>query len=232
MNIEVIAIAIGAVATVLGGVWFMLQKAFGYGRLVSRVDDVHQRTTNASCDAHDKAIGALKRDMQRIKQDMTSVKTFLSTKYKEDSFVFSRKHCSRRLNEVGLRLYKEIDGENFLQEHRDFFFSKIEQMHPKTPLEVDNNAYYVCGAYTNEDIFNGLKNFLYNAPAYRIKDENGVERDYDLSLSDCLLRVESSITRHVLGGSFGITEYLTKKGWQCANPFLCCRGKRIRLLSC
>ena len=126
MNIEVIAIAIGAVATVLGGVWFMLQKAFGYGRLVSRVDDVHQRTTNASCDAHDKAIGALKRDMQRIKQDMTSVKTFLSTKYKEDSFVFSRKHCSRRLNEVGLRLYKEIDGENFLQEHREFLFSKIE----------------------------------------------------------------------------------------------------------
>ena len=57
-------------------------------------------------------------------------------------------------------------------------------MHPKTPLEVDNNAYYVCGAYTNEDIFNGLKNFLYNAPAYRIKDENGVECDYDLSLSD------------------------------------------------
>ncbi len=51
MNIEVIAIAIGAVATVLGGVWFMLQKAFGYGRLASRVDDVHQRTTNASCDA-------------------------------------------------------------------------------------------------------------------------------------------------------------------------------------
>lgn len=41
MNIEVIAIAIGAVATVLGGVWFMLQKAFGYGRLVSRIDDVH-----------------------------------------------------------------------------------------------------------------------------------------------------------------------------------------------
>lgn len=184
MNIEVIAIAIGAVATVLGGVWFMLQKAFGYGRLVSRVDDVHQRTTNASCDAHDKAIGALKRDMQRIKQDMTSVKTFLSTKYKEESFVFSRKHSPRRLNEVGLRLYKEIDGENFLQEHREFFFSKIEQMHPKTPLEVDNNAYYVCVAYTNEDIFNGLKNFLYNAPAYRIKDENGVERDYDLSLSD------------------------------------------------
>lgn len=184
MNIEVIAIAIGAVATVLGGVWFMLQKAFGYGRLVSRIDDVHQRTTNASCDAHDKAIGALKCDMQRIKQDMTSVKTFLSTKYKEESFIFSRKHCPRRLNEVGLRLYKEIDGEKFLQEHREFFFSKIEQMHPKTPFDVDNNAYYVCGAYTNEDIFNGLKNFLYNAPVYRIKDENGVERNYDLSLSD------------------------------------------------
>ena len=114
MNIEVIAIAIGAVVTVLGGVWLMLQKAFGYGRLVSRVDDVHQRTTNASCDAHDKAIGALKCDMQRIKQDMTSVKTFLSTKYKEESFIFSRKHCPRRLNEVGLRLYKEIDGEKFL----------------------------------------------------------------------------------------------------------------------
>lgn len=64
--------------------------------------------------------------MQRIKQDMTSVKTFLPTKYKEESFIFSRKHCSRRLNEVGLRLYKEIDGENFLQEHREFFFSKIE----------------------------------------------------------------------------------------------------------
>lgn len=39
-TIEIIGACVGIVATVLGGVWFIVNKAFGVGRFSHRIDEV------------------------------------------------------------------------------------------------------------------------------------------------------------------------------------------------
>lgn len=219
LNWELIGIAIGIIASVLGGVWFIIQKAFGMGRFSSRVEEMDKRTCRASCEPHEKDIDmlksdakglknelvsisqallahgkdiddlkadmqGLKRDMQDVKIDMAAIKSLLMMKYKDIAPAFSQKRSPRQLNETGLRLFEDIDGKTFLEKNRDFFFMKIDECKPNTALDVENAAYFACMAYTDNEIFNGLKNFVYNSPSYLIKAEDGTERKYDLTLPD------------------------------------------------
>ncbi len=131
----IIGACVGIVATVLGGVWFIVNKALGVSCFSHRIDEVDKRTTNAVCDLHNKDINAM-------------------------------------------------NGAEFLDEHKDFFFSLIDEYKPKTALDVENAAHAVCVASTDNDMFNGLKNFVYNSPSYIVTDVNGQERPYDLSLPD------------------------------------------------
>ena len=108
----------------------------------------------------------------------------LVMKHKEAASVFSIKHSPRQLNEAGRRLFAEIGGRRFLEEHRAFLFSAIEGYAPKTALDVENAAHGACLACADKDIFNGFKDFIYNSPSYIIKDANGEERRYDLSIPD------------------------------------------------
>ena len=212
LNWELIGIAVGIIASVLGGVWFIIHKAFGMGKFSSCVEEIDKRTCHASCEPHAKDIDMLKADMQGMKEnlssinhiltahskdieelkadiqdvklDMAAVKSLLVMKYKNVSPVFSQKRSPRQLNETGLRLFADIDGKTFLEKNREFLFQKIDGCNPHTALDVENAAYFACTAYTDNEIFNELKNLVYNAPAYLIKDEDGKERRYELSMPD------------------------------------------------
>nr|DAK82008.1 MAG TPA: hypothetical protein [Caudoviricetes sp.] len=182
--LEAIGIGVGAVATVLAGVWFIVNKAFGVGRFSHRMEEVDKRTSHAACDMHERAIGDIKDDIRIVKADVESIKSLLVMKHKEAASVFSIKHSPRQLNEAGRRLFAEIGGRRFLEEHRAFLFSAIEGYAPKTALDVENAAHGACLACADKDIFNGFKDFIYNSPSYIIKDANGEERRYDLSIPD------------------------------------------------
>ena len=138
---------------------------FPYGAML------HKGSFNHILIAHSKDIEELKADIQDVKLDMAAVKSLLVMKYKNVSPVFSQKRSPRQLNEIGLRLFADIDGKTFLEKNREFLFQKINGCNPHTALDVENAAYFACTAYTDNEIFNELKNFVYNAPAYLIKDE-------------------------------------------------------------
>ncbi len=230
----------GIVATVLGGVWFIVNKAFGVGRFSHRIDEVDKRTANAACDLHGKDIDTMKSDvrtlrtdvatvsvaveshgkdietikddirsvrtdvaalnasveahgkdidtvkdnLRSIRNDIVAIKSLLTMKYKDAASLFSLKNSPRRLNDIGKRIMGDMKGAEFLDGHKDFFFSLIDEYRPKTALDVENAAHAVCVASTDNDMFNGLKNFVYNSPSYIVKDVNGQERPYDLSLPD------------------------------------------------
>lgn len=226
LNWELIGIAVGIVATVLGGVWFIFNKIFGMGRFAQRVEELDKRTCNAACDAHGNDIAVLKEDVKAIREDMSSVKnmltahekdieiikndvasvkgeltsvkndmisvkneltkvtSLLSVKYKGTAPLFALKNSPHRLNEFGERVLEDAKGMDFLQANRDFFFAQIDAVAPKTAYDVENAAHTVCLTSIDNEIFNRLKNFVYNSPSYTIKDEEGKERKYDLSLPD------------------------------------------------
>jgi len=59
-TIELIGIIVGSIATILGGVWFIVNKAFNFGKTSHRIDLIDQRTSKANCEAHDESINKLK----------------------------------------------------------------------------------------------------------------------------------------------------------------------------
>ena len=183
-SIEIIGACAGIVATVLGGVWFIVNKSFGVGRFSHRIDEVDKRTVNAACDLHGRDIDAMKSDMRTMKNDLVAIKSLLTMKHKDAASLFSVKNSPRQLNDIGKRVMDDMRGAEFLDAHKDFFFSLIDAYKPQTALDVENAAHAVCVASTNNDMFNGLKNFVYNAPSYIVKDANGQEKPYDLSLPD------------------------------------------------
>lgn len=183
-SIEIIGACVGIVATVLGGVWFIVNKSFGAGRFSLRIDEVDKRTANAACDLHGRDIDAMKSDMRTMKGDLVAIKSLLTMKHKDAASLFSVKNSPRKLNDIGKRVMDDMRGAEFLDAHKDFFFSLIDAYKPQTALDVENAAHAVCVASTNNDMFNGLKNFVYNAPSYIVKDANGQEKPYDLSLPD------------------------------------------------
>jgi archaellum component FlaC len=226
INWELIGVAIGVVATVLGGVWFIFIKIFGMGRFAQRVEYLDKRTCHAACDSHDEDISVLKDDVRTIREDISSVKNVLTThekdieiikndigsvkselnsvknditfvkneltkvtsllsiKYKDAAPLFALKNSPRKLNDFGELVLKDIKGIDFLQTNKDFFFAQINAVSPKTAYDVENVAHTVCLISIDNEIFNGIKNFIYNSPSYTIKDEEGKERKYDLSLPD------------------------------------------------
>lgn len=212
VTIEIIGACVGIVATVLGGVWFIVNKAFGVGRFSHRIDEVDKRTVNAACDLHGRDIDAMKSDVRTIRtdvatinaaveshgkdidtvndnirtmrSDIVAIKSLLTMKHKDAASLFSIKNSPRQLNGIGKQVMNDMKGAEFLEAHKDFFFSLIDAYKPKTALDVENVAHAVCVASTDNDMFNGLKNFVYNSPSYMIKDASGQERPYDLSLPD------------------------------------------------
>lgn len=211
-TLELIGIAVAIVASVLGGVWFIFSKIFGIGRFFQRVDELDKRTSNAACEAHgreiygmrddvkairedmasvksllalhDKDIDGVKNDLVAMKGDLTKVTSLLAIKYKNAAPLFALKNSPRRLNDFGLRVLEDIKGMDFLQTNKDFFFAQIDACSPKTAYDVENAAHTVCLTSTDNEVFNRLKNFVYNSPSYDIKDDEGKERKYDLSLPD------------------------------------------------
>lgn len=183
-NWELIGTAVTIIAAVLGGVWFMFTKIFDLGRISQRFEDLNTRTRNANCDTHSKDIKEVKTLISSHDDDIKTIKDFLLMTNKKAAILFSVKNSPRQLNEMGTKVFADMKGEDFLNQNKEYLFSQIDDYNPKTALDVENAAHVVCITSVDKEIFNGLKNFVYNSPSYKIKDREGKERMYDLAMSD------------------------------------------------
>lgn len=123
-------------------------------------------------------------NMAAIEKDVIILKSVIAMKYKNFMDVLSLKHSPRKLNDNGERILSDINGNEFLQKNKDFFFAKIDEQHPKTALDVELAANFVLLSNMSNDIFNELKNFVYNAPTYLMNDDKEGQRPYDLDMND------------------------------------------------
>ena len=98
--------------------------------------------------------------------------------------LFSEKHSPRRLNGQGQQLFDDVGGTRFLDENQDFLFSKLAEKQPKTALDVENMALMVLNLNAENDIFNVLKNWVYNAPSREVTNIEGATVMYDVTLKD------------------------------------------------
>lgn len=99
---------------------------------------------------------------------------------------YSRKQSPRQLNENGESLFYDVKGQKFIEDNREFLFEQIEKMSPKTAYDVEVAALTILRVNQNNDIFDGLKNWVYLAPSRVILDEDGKEVTTDVALDDVL----------------------------------------------
>lgn len=182
--IEIVGSFVGVVGSILAGVWFIVNKAVKYGENKKRLDDIERKTFNANCESHERGIGAINSDLKEIKSDIVAIKSILAIKYKDAAGIFTMKCSPRQLNENGKKLFSDIEGEKFLESNKAFLFAKIDELNPQTALDVENAANIACTANTDNAIFNGIKNFVYNLPAIPLKDKDGEEHLYEVTLYD------------------------------------------------
>ena len=284
-SIELIGIIVGSIATILGGIWFMLYKAFNLGKTSQRMEEIEKKTSNANCEIHKENIDKINeqnlpqrveqiekktlqadcksnsdllrqheitfnsikhclnsinatlerhdkyfekidkrfsdidirfsdidkrfadiakrfaaidkmfadvntnikditRDVKDLTKDVISIKSFLSTKYKEDIDLVSLKNSPTKLSDFGNQILEEINGNNFINDNKEWLISRLEEEKPRTALDVENSAFIVFVNFCNNEKFDGIKNFIYNSPEYNVKDNKGCDRKYNLSLMD------------------------------------------------
>lgn len=171
--IEIICTVIGTVATILGGVWYILSKVFKMGQTSGRIDNIEKSVTKLEnvmdrfpCNVHH--------------DDITKIKTVLVEKYPKSSSIFSMKSSPRKLNPTGEKLFAAINGEQFLKENKERLFGYISDNSPLVALDVEQLSNAACLSLVSTPAFNSLKNYVYNEPTWTLPDG----KQYDITIND------------------------------------------------
>ncbi len=149
----------------------------------TRFKKTEERVSDLPCKQHEVQYEKLSNKMDKLGMDINSIMLYLSMKSNKAAGLFSVKHSPRKLNEAGEDLYKDFDGESFLNNNKKLFLDAIAAKNPKTALDVEVAASEVLFENLQNDIFNGLKNWVYNSPTRKIK-VNGQEQDYNVTIND------------------------------------------------
>ncbi|MBQ3832679.1 MAG: hypothetical protein II935_07270 [Bacteroidales bacterium] len=147
-----------------------------YYKHFKRIEEHVKALENLPCGKHEDMFVS-------IKEDLTVIRTYLTTKYPTAAPVFSRKQSPRILNEAGKKLLEDIGGTAFLSSNREFLIKSIDEKKPKTALDVEESSLLVLYDHLDDDIFNDLKKWVYNSPSRKLLVD-GTERDYTVTMND------------------------------------------------
>ncbi|MGM9817697.1 MAG: hypothetical protein ACI30B_01785 [Paludibacteraceae bacterium] len=192
--VEIVIASITALVS-LGGVISIIAILVNQSKSIGRMEE---KVCNLPCKDHESTIKKLepiksKMDaipcdkhsdlFKQISEDIVQIKTFLMIKNPSAATAFSVKKSPRKLNDAGERLFEDISGKDFLEANKEFLLNEIEQKLPKTALDVETTASEVLFENLQNDIFNRLKNWVYNSPM-RTLTINGEEKDYAVTIGD------------------------------------------------
>lgn len=167
--------------------WYVLIIALvivGMKFYYTRFKPIEDRTSKANCRRNTEGLEVLASDMKEMKRDIEQIKIILANKFPRALDLFGRKNSPRVLNDMGQKLFAEIGGEKFLDDNRALFFEYIDREAPKTALDVESAAYMACHALSVKEIFNGIKNFVYNCPEIDVVNREGEVIKYEITMSD------------------------------------------------
>lgn len=159
--------------------------------LYHRFVKVEEKTDSLPCDRH-------KDIFYEIKEELVEIRAILSIKNPKLAIAFSQKDSPRELNEAGLLLFADINGEEFLERNKEIFFKDIDNKRPKTALDVEESAIEVLYAHIGDDMFIELKNWVYNSPNRKIIID-GIEKDYSITINDICFVLSLPLRNMYLG---------------------------------
>lgn len=191
-HITAIIVIVAALVVSTGFVvWWITSRYDKLKSKISSIDDLPCKHHSDKLDTHDTQFSDTRALLSRMEAQLeilvgNSIDKSNNKVRKKSGLQFSAKHSPRRLNENGKTLLRKCGGDRFLEEHGGFFINKINQLQPKTALDVEDCALAVLQLNTKEDMFIPLKNWVYNEPTWTLTDEDGKEKQQEIELDDVL----------------------------------------------
>lgn len=154
--------------------------------------------SNLPCQDHNRRIDEHNADLKRYNSDISEIKGNISMllrlqtarppkAYTPKRFDrFSGKQSPRKLNNNGIALFNEVKGQQFIDNNRDFLFNAIDVLAPKTAYDVEVSALSALRMNQDNAIFDGIKNWVYFAPARTITDDEGNPKQVEVDLDDVM----------------------------------------------
>lgn len=118
-----------------------------------------------------------------IKDTLTIIRTYIATLDPERASLFSKKASPRKLNPTGEELLKNCKGVDFISDNKNILFGWLDAKNPKTALDLEKASFEILVENLEEDIFNPLKNWVYNSPSMKV-EVDGETKDLAVSLRD------------------------------------------------
>ena len=132
--------------------------------------DLRQRECDAVFSEHGKLIAVSYERMNAISVLIDRV----YDKYFKDSHLSKRK-SPKQLTDAGMELLNMSGGKECIDKHADLFISAIADRTPRVPYDVERLSMEVILARTENEVFDDIKNFIYNSSETIELDGKSVE---------------------------------------------------------
>lgn len=175
-TLEIIGTGVGIVVAVLGGMWFIINKAIKGGVKEHRLNDVETKTKHANCKSNTQDIDSIKYWIMKLDSNMIDA--------------FAKKTSPRKLTPAGDMIIKLSGADQILPAIGQELISQIEERGPKTAFDVETEAYFAMIRNDSHECYNAIKNFIYNQPEDIELDVAGEKVPVKLNY-DAILRATS-----------------------------------------
>lgn len=153
----------------------------------SSVEDYKKKVDKLPCESHSNSLRDLS-DIKNVVSSTNDIVTELSkwVMHTDNSMIdiLAPKHSPRTMTPLGRKLFEISKAKSTIDNNRDFFLNEIERTTPKTAFDVEDNALEVLLKNLSNDIFQDVKNYIYNEPEQiTLKTDNNDSVKISLSLS-------------------------------------------------
>jgi hypothetical protein len=176
------AIIVAVVVTIFACKWYFgrfvptEKKAEAAEAKLGKMDEISKAVDTLPCSKHDESFA-------KIMEAIAEIRTFLMVKNPKTAAMFALKHSPLSLNEEGKKLFDDVSGSEFLSTNKEVLIACIDGKTPKTALDVEESALEVLYEHLDDDMFNGMKKWVYNSPSRKMVID-GTERDYTVTMND------------------------------------------------
>jgi len=136
---------------------------------LNSISSLSEKLDNLPCDKHNEDILIVKQNSVKLDDITSSIRKIEEWIMRRDVKAMDdlvRKCSPYALTDVGIILLSQSKAKECVDTNLDYLINLLELTNSKTAYDVEKNSLIVLTDIINEDIFNDIKDFVYNSPEY------------------------------------------------------------------
>lgn len=175
-------------------IWVLVTIAvtWNVSKVYNRFKKVEETSKNVPCEQHHASIQSIQGNMpilRDIKESVRKIEDYIIKKDPKSLDVLLRKCSPYKITNYGQVLLEISGAKKCIDENANFFILAIEEMKPLVALDVEQYSLNVLTENLKNNMFNEVKNYVYNAPdPVTLKDStSGEEISTSISIENVLM---------------------------------------------